>query len=57
MEVVVSVVEDAVLCTAAKVVVKLAWRASPTAAMVVGASGAVSSYEAFIWCSLRCRRP
>jgi hypothetical protein len=51
---VVSVVEDAVLCMAAKVVVKLAWRASPVATMVVGASGAVSSCEACIWCSL-CR--
>jgi hypothetical protein len=29
-------VEDAVLCATAKVVVKLAWRASPAATMVVG---------------------
>jgi NAD/NADP transhydrogenase beta subunit len=55
VKVVVSVVEDAVLCAAAKVVVKLAWRASPVATMVVGASGAVTSCEACIWCSL-CRR-
>lgn len=49
------VVEDAVLCEAAKVVVRLAWGASPMAAMVVGACGTVSSCETPIWCSLRRR--
>jgi hypothetical protein len=48
-------VEDVVPSTAAKVVVKLAWCASLAAAMVVGASGAVSSCEACIWCSLHRR--
>jgi hypothetical protein len=55
VKVAISMVEDVVLSTAAKVVVKLAWCASLAAAMVVGASGAVSSCEACIWCSLHRR--
>jgi hypothetical protein len=50
-----SVVEGAVPCAGAKVVVWQAWCASPAAAMVVGASGATSTYEACIWCSLHRR--
>jgi hypothetical protein len=43
-----SVVEGAVPCVAAKVVVWQALRASPAADMVVGASGAASACEARI---------